>query len=134
MPNEKYVTGVGKVHIRVPQIVIDYPAPDPNDPNAPAAIIQFIESEAVTLVGGKVRPLGDLGRQTVTLRPSDFATAIKIVHPDTDADLANTTVQNVAAHILAAVRHFQRIRDTPPPPPPAPAPAPEPDPAPEPAP
>jgi hypothetical protein len=122
MPNEKYVTGVGKVHVRVPSIVISYPAPDPADPNAVAAVIEFIESEAVTLQGGKVRPLGDLGRQTITLRPSDFATQVKLVNPDTDVDLATTTIQNVAAHILAAIRHFQRIRDTPPP---APAPSPE---------
>lgn len=131
-PNPKYIVGLGKVHVRVPEIKISYPSPY-------SVHVDMVEAEAVTLNDNTVRQLGETGRWGFTLNFADFAKRIPIVHPDTDQDLGPTiSIQDAYMSILAVTRWQQRLRDDPsyvfPPAPPAPAPSPTPDPEPEPTP
>jgi hypothetical protein len=121
-PNPKYVTGVGKPHIRVTDIHIKAHAPDPAQGDPLAATVTYIEAESTLMSDGSVREFRSLPAQTFTVRASEMPQQRWLVNPDTDEDIAPTTVQAIYGHIFAALRHHQRLRDA------AEAPAPEPQP------
>jgi hypothetical protein len=110
-PNPKYTTGVGKSHIRVTDIHIKVHAPDPTQDDPLVSTITYIEAESTLMADGSVREFRSLPPKTFDVRHSALSQPRWIVHPDTDVNLAPTTVLNVQAHILAALRHDQRERD-----------------------
>ncbi len=111
MPNPKYVTGVGKPHIRVTDIHIRAVAPDPTQADPLVATISYTEAESVLMADGSVREFRLLPPRSFQVRASELAQPRAIVNADTDVDIGQTTVMMIQAHILAGVRHDQRQRD-----------------------
>ena len=111
MPNSKYVTGVGKPHIRVTDIHIKVHAPDPSQADPLVATITYTEAESTLMADGGVREFRSLPQHSFPVFASEMPQARALVNPDTDVNLGNTTMMMIQAHIFAALRHHQRQRD-----------------------
>jgi hypothetical protein len=94
-------TQVGVPYIRINNINIEYPAPN-------TANVTFSEQQFVPLADGSHVALGGDNSRTFRVNPSDMATSIPLVSPETGEPLgAEMTYGQIMLGILAALRANQ---------------------------